>query len=46
MLTVAQDGKIAEVDYLFPRPGTTNPVPKSSYVTKVADLVCGVGYYK
>jgi signal transduction histidine kinase len=46
MLTVAQDGKVVEVDYLFPRPGTTNPVPKASYVTKVADLVCGVGYYK
>lgn len=46
MLTVAQDGKIAEVDYLFPRPGTQTPVPKSSYVTRVADLVCGVGYYK
>ena len=46
MLTVAQDGKVAEVDYLFPRPGTKDPVPKSSYVTKVSDLVCGVGYYK
>ena len=46
MLTVAQDGKVSEVDYLFPRPGTTTPVPKSSYVTKVSDLVCGVGYYK
>ena len=45
-LTVAQEGKVAEVDYLFPRPGTKEPVPKSSYVTKVADLVCGVGYYK
>jgi signal transduction histidine kinase len=47
MLTVAQDGKVAQVDYMFPRPGTKEPaVPKSSYVTKVADLVCGVGYYK
>ena len=46
MMNVAQDGKVSEVDYLFPRPGTTTPVPKSSYVTKVSDLVCGVGYYK
>lgn len=46
MLAVAQEGKVAEVDYLFPRPGTTNPVPKASYVTKISDLVCGVGYYK
>ncbi len=46
MISVAQDGKVAQVDYMFPRPGTTNPVPKSSFVTKVSDLVCGVGYYK
>jgi signal transduction histidine kinase len=46
-LTVAQEDKVAEVDYLFPRPGTKEPaVPKASFVTKVADLVCGVGYYK
>ena len=46
MLAAAQEGKVAEVDYLFPRPNTTTPVPKSSFVTKVSDLVCGVGYYK
>ncbi len=46
IISVAQEGKVAEVDYQFPRPGTTTPVPKASYVTKVADLVCGVGYYK
>lgn len=46
MLAVAQDGKVAEVDYMFPRPGTQTPVAKSSFVTKVSDLVCGVGYYK
>ena len=32
---------------MFPRPGTDKtPVPKVSFVTKVGDLVCGVGYYK
>jgi signal transduction histidine kinase len=46
MLNVAKDGSFSEVDYTFPRPGTTQPVPKASYVTKVSDLVCGVGYYK
>jgi signal transduction histidine kinase len=46
MLSVAKDGSFSEVDYTFPRPGTTEPVPKASYVTKVTDLVCGVGYYK
>ncbi len=42
------EGQITEIsDYMFPKPGTTAPaVPKVSFVTKVADLGCGVGYYK
>jgi hypothetical protein len=46
MVSVAKDGSFSEVDYTFPKPGTTTAVPKSSYVTKVSDVVCGVGYYK
>ena len=46
MLTVAQEGKVTEVEYMWPRPGATDPVQKISYVTKVGDQVCGVGYYK
>ena len=42
----AQDGKFNEVSYNFPKPGKTDPSPKVSYVTKVGDLGCGVGYYK
>jgi signal transduction histidine kinase len=42
----AQEGKVAEVAYMWPRPGTTEPVAKVSYVTKVGDQVCAVGYYK
>ena len=42
----AQQGKITEVSYMWPRPGTTDPVQKVSYVTKVGDQVCAVGYYK
>jgi hypothetical protein len=30
----------------FPKPGTTEPVPKESYMTRVGDQGCGVGYYK
>lgn len=41
-----KDGTITTVDYNFPKPGTTNPVPKQSYITKVGDQGCGVGYYK
>ena len=42
------EGQITEVGpYLFPKPGTTAPTfPKISFVTKVGDLGCGVGYYK
>lgn len=46
MLRVAQPGKFNEVSYMWPRLGTTEPVPKISYVTKVKDQMCGVGYYK
>lgn len=43
----AKDGQITEVSYMFPRPGTDpTPVQKVSFVTKVGDLGCGVGYYK
>ncbi len=41
-----QPGKVATVDYQFPKPGTTDPVPKQSFVTKVGNQGCGVGYYK
>ena len=45
-LKVAQEGKISEVTYMWPRPGSTEPVQKVSYVTKVGDEICAVGYYK
>jgi signal transduction histidine kinase len=43
---VAQEGKINEVSYMWPRPGSNDPVQKVTYVTKVGDQVCAVGYYK
>jgi signal transduction histidine kinase len=46
MLEVAKEGKVSEVSYQFPRPGETQPAQKVSYVTKIGDQVCGVGYYK
>ncbi|NGZ06131.1 MAG: chemotaxis protein [Magnetococcales bacterium] len=46
MYKVAQEGKISEVSYMWPRPDTTDPVQKVSFVTKVGDQVCFVGYYK
>ena len=40
------EGSVATVDYSFPKPGTTEYVPKQSFVTRVGDQGCGVGYYK
>jgi hypothetical protein len=42
----AKEGEIAEVSYMWPRPGQTDPVQKVVYVTKVGDQVCAVGYYQ
>jgi single cache domain-containing protein len=47
MQKVATEGKLTEVSYMWPRPGAdTTPVQKVSFVTKVGDQICGVGYYK
>lgn len=43
---VAQEGKVSEVSYMWPRPGSDTPVQKVTFVTKVGDQVCAVGYYK
>ena len=40
------EGQITEVSYLIARPGDPTPVAKVSFVTRVADIYCGVGYYK
>ena len=41
------EGQITEVSYMFAKPGSdSTPVPKVSFVTRVGDLGCGVGYYK
>jgi len=46
LFEAVKEGSIATVDYNFPKPGTTDPVPKESFVTRVGDQGCGVGYYK
>jgi len=42
----APEGTVSTVDYKFPKPGTTEPLPKESYVTRIGNQGCGVGYYK
>jgi signal transduction histidine kinase len=46
IMRTAEAGKISEVAYMWPRPGSDTPVQKISYVTKVTDQICGVGYYE
>jgi signal transduction histidine kinase len=43
----AKEGQVNEVSYKFAKPGAdTTPVPKVAFVTAVAGVGCGVGYYK
>lgn len=47
MMRDARDGIVDTIRYLWSRPGgDTPPVEKISFFTRVADQVCGVGYYK
>ena len=43
---VAREGEFNVVEYVWPRPGETEAVPKATYVTKVGEQVCVVGYYQ
>jgi signal transduction histidine kinase len=46
IVAAAKEGQINQVEYLWPRPGAdTTPVKKFTFVTKVGDQTCGVGYY-
>jgi hypothetical protein len=45
-VNAAKEGTIVSVSYNFPRPGSTDPAPKESYVARVGNEACGVGYYK
>jgi signal transduction histidine kinase len=46
LINAAKEGSMNRVEYMWPRPGTTEAMQKVSFVTKVDDQVCGVGYYK
>jgi signal transduction histidine kinase len=46
IVKAGEEGKIAEVEYKWPRPDSTDPIPKVSFITKIGDQICGVGYYK
>jgi signal transduction histidine kinase len=46
MMAVARDGEIKAISYMWPEPSSHTPANKVSFFTRVADQVCGVGYYK
>jgi Single Cache domain 2 len=46
IMRTATEGKISEVTYWWPRPGSDKPLEKRTFYTKVASQNCGVGYYK
>src|SRR5580700_7713262 len=46
MMAIATEGQIIAVSYMWPEPGSHVPTAKISFVTRVADQMCGVGYYK
>jgi hypothetical protein len=45
-VNAAKEGTIISASYNFPRPGSTDPVPKETYIGRVGNVACGVGYYK
>jgi cytochrome c len=45
-LKASSEGSVNTLDYDFPKPGTNEPVPKRSFIARVGDQGCGVGYYK
>src|SRR5215469_11192038 len=45
MFANVKDGDIIIVDYTFPKPNSTVPVPKQSFIEGLGDIACGVGYY-
>ena len=45
IMKTAIEGKINDVTYWWPRPGSDKPLEKHTFYTKVGDQNCGVGYY-
>ena len=45
IMNTAAEGRIDEVTYWWPRPGSDKPLEKHTFFTKVVGQTCGVGYY-
>jgi hypothetical protein len=46
VMQTAKQGKVDEVTYWWPRPGTIKPLRKHTLYTKIGDQICGVGYWE
>jgi len=46
IMRIATEGTVSEVAYMWPRPGSDIPAKKITYVTRVDDQICAVGFYK
>ena len=46
IMAEAKEGVVSSVNYNFPKPGTAEPVPKETFVTRIGGQGCAVGYYK
>jgi hypothetical protein len=40
------EDSVTTIDYNFPKPGTTEPVPKQTIEVRIGNQGCGVTYYK
>ena len=45
MFANVKDGEVITEDYLFPKPNSTVPVSKESFIEGLGSVACGVGYY-
>ena len=46
VMQTASEGRVNEITYLWPRPGSITPLKKHTFYTRVSDQVWGVGYWE
>jgi signal transduction histidine kinase len=46
MMAIAREGEIKAISYMWPEPASHVPMNKVTFFTRVANQMCGVGYYK
>ena len=46
VMQTATEEQVKEITYWWPRPGSIKPLKKHTFYTKVADQICGVGYWE